>query len=387
MTELWRQSAWTGLGLASSGLLQWAIVAMLARITDPATLGSFSWAAAVTLPLFAFSHFGLRALMVNGLDGGAGLVAHVRLRLLTGAVAALAALPFGVHAIGIFAAVCMARVADSAFDACLGDYQRAHRMDRAGQAQLLLNAVSLAAFAAVLGVTRAALPALSAWAASRAVFVALHLRSSGGPAAGLHWNLVLRHGWPLAWGAAMALAASNLPRLLLGNQAGRRALGLYAAIASLELVGGLVVAALAQAAASPLAAAEPGQAQPLVNRLLGTAGVTGMLAVSVAAVAGQRVLAILFGPDYAAEAPALTILLGGAACSYLATMYLTALSARGVLRPQPWVHLAAVAVGLLVGPGLIRHHDVAGAAWTSLAVAGTQLSASGLIWVLSGRIK
>ncbi len=390
--SFWGNSAWAGIGLAVNGLCQWSVIALLARLTDPFSLGSYSLANAVTTPLFVLSHAGQRTLMVNGADNGTPLTRHVLLRFTTGSLAWLATMIYALAsgfdgmATAMLAWVGVSKLADSLLDASLGAYQRASRMDLAARAQMTQGILPFALFAATLWWTAAALPAVFAWALSRLLLSLEQARSAmkfeggeGPPCQLIEWWPLLTLGFPLACGSALALLAASLPRFLLEAVAGRTAVGLFAAAASFELAGAMLTMAAAQTAAPRLSACylsgnEQGFRQ-LLQRVSGVAALVGLAGVLASAITGKWLLALLFGSAYANEAPTLVILMAASGLSSINLILSIALSARRVMRTQPLLLLPALAVGATVGLILISEYHIAGAAWTAVAISVTQMIA------------
>jgi len=368
-------SAWAGAGLAVNGGSQLAVVTLLARFTDPVSLGAYGFAVAIATPVFVFSHFGQRTLMVNGADLHAPLAAHLRVRMVTGLAAFVCALAIGgilggATVLPMLACACLARFSDSLIDARQGDFQRAERMDLAGVALVRQGLVSFVAFAAVVAWTRAAVPSVLAFALTRFGMSAFPIPGRGALAP-------MRPGLPLAVAAALILLCQGLPRLLIEQLAGLRSLGIFAAISSLEMAGSIVIAGAAQVAAPKLAARhrsgdEAGFRKWLL-RLSGLALAVGLGCVTLGFVAGEKILSLLFGPIYSGETMAFIVLLIAAAINYLNIVLRVGVSARLLIRVQPYVQLTALAVGIPAGWWLVGRYQILGAAWTSVVIAVSQL--------------
>lgn len=388
-------SLWAGAGMAASGLCQWGAVLALARFTDPASVGTYALANAITTPLFVFSHFGQRTLMVTGADRGASLAGHAWFRAATGAGAFAAALIAGaafspgLALTAMLAAVASLKLADSVLDASLGAFQREHRMDRAGFAQLWQAGASFGVFLVILIATRQAIPAVAGWAAARLAAAVWQVNaneefdSRNGPRGSLDWRAALLPGgmgWPLAWAAALAIFTASVPRLLIEHYGGRELLGLFAAMSSVEMASGIVVSSLAQVAAPALAAsarvADRSGFHALLTRLVVAAASVGGAAVLVALLAGSWILTILFGPAYAAAGPAdaFAVLLGAAAVAQVNIALTVGLSARHLIHAQPYLLLLACLSALVAGLLLIPARGLEGAAWTSFTAAATHLA-------------
>jgi len=110
---------------------------------------------------------------------------------------------------------------------------------------------------------------------------------------------------PLGIVAMLVNLNVNVPRYFIQWKLGTRELGIYSALAFLMSAGNLLVSALAQAVFVPLARFyAQGRRRAftmLLLKLLGIGTVLGLGGIFVAWIAGAKLLAIIYRPEYATE--------------------------------------------------------------------------------------
>ncbi|NEQ28455.1 MAG: lipopolysaccharide biosynthesis protein, partial [Microcoleus sp. SIO2G3] len=128
------------------------------------------------------------------------------------------------------------------------------------------------------------------------------------------------------------------PRYFIEQHLGDRELGIFAAIAYLMVAGNMVVTALGRSATPRLAkyyAAGNGVAfRTLLLKLVGIAAVLGGAIVFVASVAGERILTILYQPEYAQHKDLFVWLMVAAAIGYISSFLGDGMSAARYFRIQ-----------------------------------------------------
>jgi O-antigen/teichoic acid export membrane protein len=168
---------------------------------------------------------------------------------------------------------------------------------------------------------------------------------------------------PLGFVLMLVSLTDNVPRYFISHVLGERALGIFAPIAYLMLVGNLMVDALAQSASPRLAKhhadGERGAFRKLLTVLVVSAALVGAAGVLVALLAGRPILRILYQPEYAEHTDVLLWVMVAAAARHVACVFGFAATAARRLKYQPLALLAVVAATaaachFLVGPrGLV----------------------------------
>jgi O-antigen/teichoic acid export membrane protein len=407
---------WTLAGNVIYAASQWGMLILLAKLSGPETVGQFALGLAITAPVFMLTNLQLRA--VQATDARRDFLPgdYLALRLITTAVAGVAALGL---ALGggfrpatalVVMAVALAKAIESLSDVFYGLLQQHERMDRIAISMILKGAVSMAALGLAVALTpgAAGLAAVLALAASwAAVLVGYDLPQSAAllraacPGAGSGTGLprprwsrphLLRLTWlALPLGIVMMLIslAASVPRYFVEAELGERALGVFSAMAYLMVVGNTVVFALGQAASPRLAryfaSGQIAAFRALLHRLLGLALAGGCAAVAIALGWGGVILRVLYTAEYAQRTDVfvwLTIATAlGAVGSFLGYGMTSARSFR-VQAPLLALVVLATTIACAV---LIPRHGLLGAALA--ATIGQVVQVAGAAWVIQSLLR
>jgi O-antigen/teichoic acid export membrane protein len=297
----------------------------------------------------------------------------------------------------------MVASADALSDILAGALQRKERLDRVALGLAAKGILGLSAVAFVVVQGGGALAAALAVAVVRWLVLAIYELPTASRVLARDATDTLQPRWQfrrlreLAWtalplGCVMLLMSlqANIPRYWLKSQTGAESLGVFVGLLALTQLGSLVVNALGQAASPRLANAFQGGRRRaffgLMARLVLVGGLFGLLGVLLVAVAGPKILLRLYGPEYAAQAPAFLILMVSAAVLYMAGPLGYAATAARRIRLQPIVHAVNLVV-TIVAVWWAGVTDVWGMAWvmlvSSLTVTGLYLGILALPEVLA----
>jgi O-antigen/teichoic acid export membrane protein len=394
-TPLRRAVGWAFAGNAGYALSQWAMLAMLAKRTDPEAVGLFALATAITAPVMMLASLQLRSLQATDARDEYTPGDYLALRILTTALAVLAflalALVLGGQVGFILLMVGLAKAFEAMSDVLFGRLQRQERMDQVGRALMLKALVTPLAWATGLawaGVAGAVTGMAVAWGITFfAVDLPAALRSG---AAGMRPNFDRKRLAPMALlaaplGVTMMLISlnTNLPRYFLERDHGPYALGIFAALAYLLVAGNMIMMSVSQSVAPRLsrhyAAGELPRAARLLARMIALAAAAGVASVALGAFAGEWLLGLLYTPEYAGHADVLVWVLVAGALGYVGTMLGSANTASRRIRPQMAVQATVTGVTVLLGAMLIPGHGLLGAAWTLCGAATVRLIGVALI--------
>jgi O-antigen/teichoic acid export membrane protein len=241
-------------------------------------------------------------------------------------------------------------------------------------------------------------PAAAAAARSRTPGrVSGQLSGSPGPAGAPRWRraalvALVRLALPLGLTTMFLSLQQNIPRYVVEHHLGEAALGIFAAMAYVQVAGEIAIRALGQTAMPRLArhwaAGERAAFDALLVRLLALGAALGAAAVALAATVGEPVLDLLFGAAYAAHAAVFTWVMVAAALTWLGSLLGYAASATRAFARFTAPYAAVTAIALISAVTLIPRHGLTGAAWAlgltgaatclaPLAILGSQRSARG----------
>ena len=376
------RTAWTLLGQATFIVTQFMVLVLLARLADIESVGRFGYATAIVTPVFWLTDLGLRTNKTTdaaNLNSFADLLA---LRLLTtilgyGAIVGIAALMTDdAVTLAITAVFGAAKGFEAISDVAYGVYQRHGRLQLLAGAMIARGLGSVAAFAAILVLTGSVAGAfaghLLVWAAVCLLYdLPRARRLSRDEPRGVRWGRL----WPtvvesLPLGGGQFLAAMNtaLPRFFLESFAGIAALGVFTAVSYLLQATNMTMTAVSRSIAGHLAdlfeAGRLGAVRRILTRYTALTLVAGAIGTVLVWPVGDRVLALVFGPELEGEGTVLMLILAAAVLRGAGIMLQTGpLSRRrfGAVLKVRIVDLAVVGTASLAGVALAGIEGVAAA--------------------------
>jgi len=401
--------SWTLVGMLTYAACQWAMLAMMARLGSPRMVGQFAFGLAVSGPVMLLANLELRFIAATDARREFRVGDYVGLRLLTTLVAVLGIVAIAsllnsgegtsaaIVGLGLFKAV------ESQSDLLYGLFQQRGRNDCMGRSLLLRGPLSLAALAAGVRLTGTLTWGIGAMTLAGLGVLLLHDYRQGVGLLGSRNEEPLRPSWngrhlrrlallsaPLGIVTMLFSLNTNLPSLILKHQSGVAAVGFFATLVSLMTAGHVLINAIGHSVSAPLAARfaagdAAGFRRTVVRLAMAGIGIGGA-GVLIGTVWGAPILGLLFGPEYAKEAPALGWIMGAGAAAYTASALSYAMIASRRLRIQPLILLSGIAVTFILGLLLIPRHGLTGAAIAMLGSALVQLAANAAVvgMVLSG---
>lgn len=377
--------AWTLLGTVVYAGCQWAMLVVIARLADAATLGRFALGFAVTAPVFLLAGMQLRSVQVTDAARrfpfsdylGASLAGMVAACLAVAAILPLVSRDPAARWVVLAVAACKA--VEGVTDTYYGGLHQVELMRPIAVAQVWRGLAGLAALTLVLAAGGTLLVAVLALGAAwlgvllGQTVPAVHalLRARGERSAPrLRWSAlrpVAAVALPLGVVNMLVSLRGNVPRYFVEGYLGAADLGAFAALSSLVVAGSLVVGALGQAASPRLARHHLERDAAGFRRLLGIllafAAALGAAGLAVAALAGGPLLRILFGPAYEPHAPVLVWLMAAAVVAYAASFLGFALTAARSFKEQvPLYALTSLACAAACR-WLVPRWGLTGAAW------------------------
>lgn len=391
-------AVWTLGGQLGYAAAQWAMVALLARAGNAGDVGHYALGLALTAPLFLLLGLGLRSVQATDAAARYPFAQYFSLR----AVLMLAGLPLTAllaalypQAAWVIVWLGVAKALEGVSEVAYGLMQREHRLDIVARSMLLRGALGLGLLGGLFVLTGSV-----AWGAFGVALAALltlahdlpparRLAPGSWRAAALDPRLP-RLALPLGLVAALVSLGITVPRLFVERELGAAPLGVYSALSYPVIAGGMVVVALGTALTTRLALAFEGAPRHFVRlaALLTLAGGgLGLGFTALAALAGEPLLALLYGPEYAAHAQLFVWLTLGGAAGYLASAAGFAMTAARRFAEQLPLFVAVVGASALACALLIPRFGLLGAAYAALLAAGVQLLGSGLVVFLALRAR
>lgn len=407
---------WTLAGNALYAASQWLMVVVLARWTDPQTVGTLALALAVTAPVTLFFNMQLRAVIATDVTGKYRLRDYFQTRVITTGAALTAILVGltlfhrGAETISVILLIALSKAGESFSDIIQGYWQLAERMDLVGKSLSVRALVTLGAFTLGVTTTRSLTTGAAAFVlGSVTVFLAYdvkHITSVLPPLGGLaespgrlfDFRRVTRAtpaalvGLALPLGVAAMVISLNsaIPRYFLEAYSGKRQLGIYAALSYFIVVGNLLTNAVGQSVLPRLAKLYTSQEQRrfrhLLAALLACSAAVGAASMAIALGFGKRIL-LIYGKEYANAYPVFLIIMAAASIGYFISILNFTLNAIGAYKIQMPLFLVTTALLLFTCRVLIPTHGIAGAAIALLICSGSQATLSATVLVLRARAR
>ncbi len=328
-------------GRLFAALSLWLALIVIAKLSDPATVGIYAFAQAICLPITEIARMGLRQAQASDTRGEYQFGDYLGLRVLATAVAFALMLAAGVNASAsqtvllVIILYALTRCIELLSDMIYGLFQAQERMDYIARSLCLLGPLSLAFLAvgfwltgslvvAILGQVAAHLLVLLCYDVRVGLRRAL-LEESGSfwP----QWNMpaLRRLAWlalPLTFATVLVMFALYLPRLVIEEALGLEALGYFAAIMALAMAPARLIQALGTAASVRLArhhaAGERGPFMLLVVKMTLAAGAIGASGVVLVALFGEQILRVVYTEEYAGYANVLLWVVVAATIRFMA---------------------------------------------------------------------
>jgi O-antigen/teichoic acid export membrane protein len=388
---------WTFAGNVIYAACQWALLSILAKAGNTATVGQFALGLAIGAPVFMFTNLQLRAVQATDARSEFEFADYFTLRLIGSALGlfvvgtAAFSLHFDLATRMVVFLVGVSKAIESLGDVVAGLLQKFERLDQVAISLVIRGGFSAIGFGTIYVCTHnlviAVLVLCIAWAA---VFVGYDLRCA---AKVLDKNCRVFHFSFLALKRLLYLSAplglvmtlislnTNIPRYVIARHLGRGDLGIFASLAYLLVTVNLVVNSLGQSATARLsrsfAQRDLKGFRHVMRRLQFLALSIILLGVPLAAVSSRWLLTVLYTAEYGATAHLFVLMTLTAGVSSSGSFCGYGMTAARSFRAQVPIIMASTLVCALLSLGLVPRLGLMGAAYALLFSALVMAAALG----------
>lgn len=397
--------SWTLLGNLVYTGCQWSMLMVITKLGTPQLVGRFSLGLAITAPVITLASCQLRMVQATDArrDYSFSNYLTARLACLVPAVVAIFIISIlsghSSAVVAVVMAIALAKSFESVSDIYYGLIQQHERMDLVSKSKIIKGVLSLGALTAGIYFTRdvfwASVCLAVAWGI---VLLGYDVRNGGRILRhypqGRKWEAPLRQNWravgaliwlalPLGVAGLLNSLRTNIPRYYVVGYLGEANLGLFSAVAYLMVAVLAVVYAIGESAAPRVARyyAE-GRVKAytaLLAKLSGLAVCWGLAGVGMSWLWGERLLAILFTPEYARAADVLVlVMVATTVTSVAAVMNYAMMAARSIAVQLP-IFTLVCATTAIVCNFAVPASGISGAAQGLLAGAAVHLSLSFIV--------
>jgi O-antigen/teichoic acid export membrane protein len=405
---------WTVVGNALYAASQWAIVVVLARYTNPQTVGTLALAFAITAPVMIFFNMQLRAVVATDVRGRYDLQTYFQTRLFTTAAALILILACCVllhdsaATVLVVILIALSKAAESLSDVIHGYWQLTEHMELVGKSLAVRAVLTLGTFASAIAATHSLSWSSAAFLfGSAAVFLWYDMWQVKRAAKTIGMRLgnlatffdircmnlsaaaaIIRKAAPLGVAAMLISFNSAIPRFFIELYYGKQQLGIFSALSYFIVVGNLLTSAIGQSILPRLASQyASGNGTEFKNTL--TCLFVCSIAVAAASMLttllfGRRLL-LIYGKQYSEAYPVFLLIMAAASIGYSVSILNFSLNAVGAYNIQMPLSLGVSGVLLILCQLTVPTHGTNGAAAALLISSGLQAALS--IGVLALKIK
>lgn len=395
--------SWTFAGNVIYAACQWGMLVVLAKLGNPEMVGEFGLALAITGPIFMFANLRLWHIQATDARVQYRFGDYLGLRLITTMMALVLIAGFMLFPVFrwetalVLLSFGIARTFDALSEVNYGLLMQCERLDRVAKSMMMRGPLSFIALGIGVYVTGNVVWGVFGLAAGWALVLFFYdtrstslvlkhwpkdISCSGGAreqdyAIRPHWekNIIMEMAWlalPLGIVTLLISLNVNIPRYFVEGCLGKRELGIFVALASIQQVGPTVVTALGSSASARLsryyASGESVGFRNLLVKLVGISTLLGVAGVVVALIAGRKILSLIYGPEYALVG-LLVWLMAAAGIDYLASTLHFGMMAARYFRVQLPLFLIVTGVVVLACIWLVPLYGLSGAAM-ALLLAG-----------------
>jgi O-antigen/teichoic acid export membrane protein len=395
--SLRRNLAWTLAGNVIYAGCQWGCLVALSRVGNTEMVGQFALGLAIANPVFLLSQLQLRSLQATDASHseyrpGDYLALRLLMTLLALAVTAVVTIAAGYRheTARVILFVAVAKACDSVTDVFYGHLQQYEDLPRIARSMMMRGILSVSALTAAVWVTHSAAMGALGWACAWAVVLGVYDARPRTHPVRLVWDWAAMRrlavtAFPL--GVVMMLLSldTNIPRYIIAHDLGEGSLGLFAAVASLQAAGVVLVSAMGQTSSPRLARyyflRDDRSFRSLFRKFLALAALPGIVLVCVAWVAGDAVPGMIFGPAFSHQGTVFKWLSFSMALWLVVSVLGYTATATRRIRFQPYaLGLVAITTWAMCAFAVPRYGIVGGAiASATSAMVGCVLFTVGLL--------
>lgn len=387
---------WSFLGWVGYAACQWLIFSVIAKLGNPALVGQFALATAVAGPVFMLTNLQLRGVLSTDARNEYCFTDYVTLRMVGSAFAigmvALACPFLRLKSAGICVILLVAafKAMESLSDVIAGLMQKYERLDSAAVALMLRGGCSSIVFASAFAIWRNLPLALALWAGAAGTVIAVYDRRivrhlalwEGDFTFSFHRERIQAlalTSLPLGLVSAVTSLNTNIPRYAIERMLGVSDLGIFASIAYPVTAATIVANSLGQSALARLsrhfAAGRVSDFQRVILKLIAFGFALTALAMTAVALVGNRVLSVLYTPQYAKQGQLFLVLALAAGLNCIACFLVYGLTATRQFKIQIPISVLCMVTTFSASGFLVPRLKLMGAAVALVISACVQIAA------------
>lgn len=391
--------SWSFVGWVGYAACQWLMLSVMAKLGNPTLVGQFAFALAISAPVFMLTNLQLRGVQSTDARCEYTFSDYVALRIISSTIAVLgivAACPFlkvSRAAAIVILLVALFKSLESIGDVIAGLMQKFEMLDAASIALLLRGGLSIGLFGVCFAIWRNLSLALLVWTSAAALVIATYDFRVARRLAAFDGGFQLHFDWktlrnlalvslPLGIVSAVTSFNTNIPRYTIEHVLSIRELGIFASVAYPVTAATIVSNSLGQSALARLsrlfAERQLKEFQQLVLKLVAFGVALATTAVTVVFFWGDRILTVLYTPEYAHQGNLFVILALTAGLNSIGCFLVYSLTAARQFRIQLPISLLCTLTTFICSAVLVPRFRLTGAAMALACSAFLLIAVTGI---------
>lgn len=376
---------WSLISSLIYGFSQWMIVSLITKIGDVSQLGMYSFALAVTTPIFLLFSLNLKMVIATDVIEEKSIVEYFAINsmlmlaafLLTGFLVYFSSYSNEVKLIILL--VSLIKIIESINDVFYGKYQQKEDIKRIAISKILKAVSSILVFSAVLLMTKNLAYSLII---QLIIWLLILIFNDGRSLINLNdirkyvilpkklqkIKTLLLTSLPLGIGMALDSLNTNIPRYFIAHYVGEAGLGIFTGITYIMIIGQTVIFSLAQVILPRLSKLfiqnKVNEFKKILNKLLLTSLILGTVAILASWLLSDFILTTLYSEDFRGYRVIFVLTSIGAVFWYISGFYNAALMATRVFKVQFVIFGFTALVTLICSALLIPTYGLIGASFT-----------------------
>jgi O-antigen/teichoic acid export membrane protein len=392
--------SWSLVGWVGYAACQWLMLSVMAKMGNSTLVGQFAFALAVCAPVFMLTNLQLRGVQSTDALSEYSFSDYITLRLIGSTVAVLVVAATCPFLNTTYAATCVVLLValfkslESLSDVIAGLMQKFEMLDSAAIALLLRGSASIAVFGITFTIWRNLPMALISWISTATLVIIVYdfrvARRLAAFEGGM--RLCFNHktlrtlaitSLPLGFVSAVSSFNTNIPRYTIERVLSVSDLGIFASIAYPVTAATIIANSLGQSALARLSRLfvehRFKEFECLVLKLVAFgAGLAG-IAVVVVLSCGNRLLTLMYTPEYAKQGNLFVILALTAGLNAIACFLSYALTAARQFGVQLPISLLCMLTTFVCSTALVPRFRLMGAAVALLCSACVLIAAASIV--------
>ncbi|MGQ9579381.1 MAG: lipopolysaccharide biosynthesis protein [Armatimonadota bacterium] len=352
--------SWTVLGNVVYAGCQWAMLMVMAKLGSPELVGRFSLGLAITAPVITLASCQLRIIQATDAKQDYCFPDYLIARLIClvpalGLIVLICAVSgYRLSVTSVVMAIGFAKAFESVSDIYYGLIQQHERMDIIAKSKIIKGILSLVAIGGGIYLTGDVFWAAVCLAVTWSVILfgydvrngirMLRLypqRKCRRATLKQYWHVVRSLIWlaaPLGVSGLLSSLHSNIPRYYVAGHLGEASLGVFSATAYVMMPVLTVVYAIGESALPRLGryytTTNLKAFLKLLAKLVGLTACVGIVGIIASVVWGERILSILFAPEYAKASNVFVLVMVASTITGIAALMNYAMTATRQISPQ-----------------------------------------------------